>query len=800
MSRGRGRKKPSQPKPQNAVTPVPIPASSKKGGGSHLVWGGIAVAALASVGVALWLGGPEREIGTTPSGAPLNIVLVTADTLRADKLGCYGNSHIKTPNIDRMAEEGVLFENATTVVPLTLPAHASIFTGTYPMYHGVRDNGGYYLDAKHVTLAESLKEKGYATGAFVAAFVLDSKWGVGQGFDRYFDDFDLAKYERVSLDSVQRPGDEVLAEAFRWMEAAAAGPFFSWIHLYDAHTPYEPPEPYLTQYGTGPYQRYDGEVAYVDALMGDLMEWLESKGLTESTAVVFIGDHGESLGQHRETSHSFFIYDATTHVPLILKIPSGKTRQRVSAQVSVIDLMPTLLDLVGGQIPQAVQGNSLLDLANAKVDDSGSLAYSESYYPLNHYGWSELKSVRDGQFHYIAAPRPELFDLAKDPKQQNNLAPKRARTVSEYQEKLEEMMERYSAEGIENQAPVTLDAETHAQLAALGYLGGPSKIKIDPDEPLADPKDKIVLFNLIKRAGTDSSEGRIDEALAKIQTVLAQDPGILEAYSTLGNLYVKKEEEDKAIQAYQDALVRDSEFKPALFGLANIYEQRGQMDDAAAGFRRIIEIDPRDSGAHFRLAVIHAAQKEFAEALELLQGAVETGSERPVFHNLLAECYIGLEQFGEAEREVEIALEMKPDLPSANYNLALILEEKKDVPGAIAAYERDLAVSPKNFRTHFNVAKLYGQTGRPKKMVEHFEESIELNEKFAIGHLYLSKHYLDIGDLPRSMELAKRGIELGPEPSMAPFGHYILADIYNRLGKSQDAARELAAAQRLTSS
>ncbi len=792
MSKKKQKRRQSQ-KPSPAASTPAAPSRKKR---SHRLWGLVVVAALAGLAAGLWLWGPEGDIGTTRSGAPLNIVLVTADTLRADKLGCYGNTRIRTPNIDRMAEEGVLFENATTVVPLTLPAHSSIFTGTYPMYHGVRDNGGYYLDAKHVTLAESLKEKGYATGAFVAAFVLDSKWGLSQGFDRYFDDFDFAKYERVSLDSGQRPGNEVLTEAIGWMESAGEGPFFSWIHLYDAHTPYEPPEPYLSQYGPGPFQRYDGEVAYVDSLMGELMKWLDNKGLAETTVVAFMGDHGESLGQHQETSHLFFIYDATTHVPLILKIPSGiKSPRRVAAQVSVVDLMPTLLDLVGAQIPEPVQGNSLLELATGKADDLGSIAYSESYYPRNHYGWSELKSLRDGEFHYIAAPRPELFDLAKDPLQQNNLAPKRARTVSQYQAKLEEMIERYSAEGIEEQAPVTLDAETTAQLAALGYLGGPSKIKIDPDKPLADPKDKIKLFNLIKRAGTDASEDRVDDALAKIQRVLAEDPDILEAYSILGNLYAKKDEDDRAIQAYQDALARDSEFKPALFGLANIYEGRGQLDDAAAGFRRIIEIDPRDSGAHFRLAGIHTARKEFAEALELLQENVESGSERPIFHNLMAECYIGLEQLDEAEKEVEIALEMRPDLPSANYNLALILEGKKDIPGAIAAYERALEISPQNFKTHFNIAKLYGQTGRPKKMVEHFEKSIELNEKFAIGHLYLSKHYLEIGDLERSVELAKRGIELGPEPSMVPFGHYILADVYNRLGKLQEAERELAAAQ-----
>jgi arylsulfatase A-like enzyme/Flp pilus assembly protein TadD len=731
----------------------------------------------------------------------MNVVLVTADTLRADKLGSYGNTRIETPNIDRLAGEGILFENATTVVPLTLPAHSSILTGTYPMYHGVRDNGGYYLDAEQITLAETLKENGYATGAFVAAFVLDSRWGLNQGFDRYFDDFDLAKYETVSLDSVQRRGDEVLAEALGWMDSVRQGPFFSWIHFYDAHTPYEPPEPHLSRYDGAPFGRYDGEVAYVDDLMGELMSWLEQKELADSTAIVFLGDHGESLGEHREATHGYFIYDATTHVPFILKLPSGDVGgRRVAAQVRVVDVMPTLLELLRVPIPAPVQGESLVPLVTGEVDDLELIAYSESLYPRNHYGWSELKSLRDGALHYIAAPRPELFELADDPKQQNNLAAQRARTVSEFQDSLDAMMERYSAEDIDEQAPVTMDAETHAQLAALGYLGGPSKIRIDPDKPLADPKDKIDLFNLIKRAGTDSSEGRVDEALTKIQQVLTEDPDILEAYSILGNLHVKKEEREKAIRAYQDALAREPEFKPALFGLASVYEEMGRLDDAAAGFRRLTEIDPRDNGAFFRLAGIHALKEEFEEALALLRQARDLGSDRPPLHNLMAECYIGLEQFEEAEREVEMALSMNPELPSANYNLALIREAQQDIPGAIAAYERDLEVAPRNFRTHFNVAKLYGQVGEAEKMVEHFERSIELNDQFAIGHLYLSKHYLDTGDLERSMELAQRGIELGPEPSMAPFGHFILADVYNRMGRSQDAERELAEARRLEGS
>ncbi|MGH9336211.1 MAG: sulfatase, partial [Vicinamibacteria bacterium] len=252
---------------------------------------------------------------------PLNVVLVTADTLRADRLPIYGYDKVDTPNLLHMAESGVVFEQATTVVPLTLPSHASMFTGTFPMHHGVRDNGGYYLDQDQVTLAETLKENGYQTGGFVAAFVLDSRWGLNQGFDHYYDDFDLNKYENVGLDTVQRRGGEVLQEGLRWMEEVKDDRFFAWLHFYDVHTPYEAPEPFLSSYRGYPGARYDGEIAYVDSLMGELFDWLEKNDVEEDTMVVFIGDHGESLGQHEETTHGFFIYDATMRVPFLMTVP-----------------------------------------------------------------------------------------------------------------------------------------------------------------------------------------------------------------------------------------------------------------------------------------------------------------------------------------------------------------------------------------------------------------------------------------------------------------------------------------------
>jgi arylsulfatase A-like enzyme/Tfp pilus assembly protein PilF len=677
-----------------------------------------------------------------------------------------------------------------------------MFTGTFPMHHGVRDNGGYYLGQDQVTLAETLKENGYRTGGFVAAFVLDSRWGLNQGFDHYWDDFDLAKYENVGLDTVQRRGGEVLQEATRWMDTVKEDRFFAWLHFYDVHTPYEAPEPYLSRYKGYMGARYDGEIAYLDSLIGELVGWLEKNDVDEDTMVVFIGDHGESLGQHEETTHGFFIYDATMRVPFLIKAPYRQIPHglRVPAQVRNVDLMPTILDLVGVPAPATVQGTSLVPLLERESDDLGLIAYSESFYPRHHYGWAELKAVRNGRMHFIDAPRPELFDILEDPQQTKNIARERAGTVQELKDALDELVARYGVEGIDEKAPETPDPDTAAQLAALGYLGGPSKIKIDPSRPLPDPKDKIGLFNLIKDAGADSSEDRIEEAMAKIEKVLAEDPDILEAHYIKGNLFAKQKELEKALEAYKDALTRDPEYKSALFGLATTYQEMGKAKEAELGFQRILELDPRDNRAYYQLAKIHVDRNDYTGALELLNKAVDIGSERAPLHNLMAECYIGMKKLDEAKKEIERALEMNPELPTAHFNLALVHEEENDAPAAIQAYEKELEISPKDFRSHFNVAKLYGKAGNGPKTREHFEKAIESNDKFAIGHLYLAKFYLDSGELEKAQELALKGLELGPEPSMAPLGHFILADVYNRQGRFGDAERELQKAQKLSSS
>ncbi len=736
-----------------------------------------------------------------PGGAdairPLNVVVVTLDTLSGRHLSQYGNQRIATPAFGRVAAEGVLFEQATATVPLTLPSHTSMFTGTYPMFHGVRDNGGYYVREESETLAEVLGGAGYRTGAFVAAFVVDSRWGLDQGFDRYFDDFNFREFERISLDSVQRPGDEVLDAALAWMADVKDERFFSWIHLYDPHWPYEAPEPWASRVSGYPDAAYDAEVLFTDSLVGRLLDWLDANALAEDTLLVLIGDHGESLGRHREGAHGFFIYDAAMQVPFLLRAPYRQIGRglRVPAQVRGIDLMPTVLDLVGVPIPGVVQGASLTPLADGSQADLGLWAYSESLYPRNHYGWSPLHSLRNGLLHFISAPRPELFEVLDDPGETTNLAPDRPGQVRQLQARLDRMVVELGREGADEQAPEELDEETRAQLAALGYLGGSSRVRVDEGAPLADPKDKIVLYNLLKAAGTDSTEDRIEDAMAKVRRVLDEDPWILEAHLILGNLFVKREDWDGAIGSYREALALDPEYKSAILGLADAYRLAARYDEAAAGYRRLLELDPNDNKAFYHLAEIHAAKEEYGEALEVLAGLEATGEERAPARNLKGQCLLSLGRLDEAEAELRLALEMDDQLSDAWYNLALLFEERGDGSRAIEAYETRLEMAPRDFRSHFNVAKLYGAMGDPGRMEASFRSALEHNSEFAVGYLYLSKVLLDRGELEEAEEVALRGLALEPEPEMAPLGHFVLADVYNRQGRAAEAEREIRRAQ-----
>lgn len=731
----------------------------------------------------------------------LNIILFTIDTLRADHLECYGYDKVKSPQINRLANEGILFEHNIVQAPLTLPSHSSILTGTYPLLHGIRDNGGFYLDESHLTLAESLKNKGYTTGAFVAAFVLDSRWGLDQGFDYYYDNFDLTKYKTVSLDSVQRRGDEVLAEVYKWLENQSQQKFFAWIHLYDPHTPYDPPEPYKTEYQGRHFGLYDGEIAYVDQLIGEFRDFMEEKNLLDKTLIIFTADHGESLGEHKESAHGFFIYDSDIRVPLIIRFPEGKYAGHVvSNQVRSIDIMPTVLHLLDEEMPESVQGKSLLPLILEDEAQDERSAYSETYWPRYHYGWSELKSLRKGRYKFIDAPQPELYDIYEDPGEVNNLVNKKASLGHEMRKELLALIEEYAVEGIEDVGPRKIDNDSLVKLQALGYIGSFHSKAKEKGGKLADPKDKIGLYNEIKLSQFLVTEERMDEAEKKIKDVLNKDPSVLEARYILGNIYSKQKKYDEAIEEYKKALEVDPEYYESIFGIALAYKKSGKYDEAIVGFKRLIDIDPKDTKPLLHLGNIYEEQGELDEAMRYLKSAVTIDPEAPVFHNNLGAVYLKKKMYDMAEKEIKAALSIERSIPllNAHFNLAFLHEARGDFDLAIVEYKKEQEASPFNYKPDFNLGLLYAKAKELGKAIKEFKSCIEKDEEYADAYVFLAKVYMDNAmDLNEAEKLAQKGVELKPDLKTNILAHFVLADIYNRLGRYEESRQHVDKAREL---
>jgi arylsulfatase A-like enzyme/tetratricopeptide (TPR) repeat protein len=730
----------------------------------------------------------RRLAARRPAPAGLNVVVVTLDTLRADRLGCYGFRGIETPNIDAVASEGILFEQATSTVPLTLPSHTSIFTGLIPPHHGVRDNGGFFVEAKTTTLAERMREGGYTTGAFVGAWVLDSRWGLDQGFDVYSDRFDLSKYKVVNLGTVQKKGDEVMDLALAWLEGVKAKKFFAWVHLYDPHTPYEPPEPFLSRY---PDQKYLGEIAYTDHVVGRLLAWLKSAGVWDRTILVLLSDHGESLGEHGENTHTFFVYDATQHVPLVVRTPWGD-RGRSRAQVSTVDLMPTVLDLVGLPPQPGIDGRSLARLVLHPVTDAPGVAYSETYFTRFHFGWQHLRSLRDGQWKYIEAPTPELYDVRQDPGETRNVY----KTFSRRAEDLRLRLVRMAGSGVQA-APdeASLDPETLQRLSALGYVGGGPKV--DPLAVLPDPKDKIGLFEKMGDARSLAKNEKVEEAAAAMRAVIAEDPGIIDAHTTLGGWLRDLGKPDQAIAAYRRALEIDPRNEMALAALAEVYRGQGKPDAAIEGYRTVLKLEPRQPHMWYQLATLYLDLGRETDARKTFEEALKHNPKMGAAYNSLAALDFERGDVAEAERLVRRGLELEEDLRSSRFNLGRILEARGDVAAAETLYREELSRFADNGRARFNLAQLLRQRGDQAGFLAELRESTEKAPKFGPAYFFLAREELQAGRLDAAAELARKGLEVDKASSVAPLGHYVLADVLNRRGKPAEAADEVAKARRI---
>jgi arylsulfatase A-like enzyme/Tfp pilus assembly protein PilF len=757
---------------------------------------GVALVTLVAAAVLLVRSGPPKDDAAArarlaarrPAPRELNVVVVTLDTLRADRLGCYGFRGVETPNIDAVASEAVLFEQATSTAPITLVSHTSIFTGLIPPHHGVRDNGGFFVEESTTTLAERLKDAGWTTGAFVGAWVLDSRWGLDQGFDVYSDKFDLSKYKVVNLGTVQKKGDEVMDLALAWLEGVKAKRFFAWVHLYDPHAPYEPPEPFLSRY---PGQPYVGEVAYTDHVVGRLVAWLKGAGLWDRTLLVLLADHGESLGEHGEKAHTFFVYDATQHVPLIVRTPWGD-RGRNRSQVSTVDVMPTVLDLVGLPPQPAIDGRSLARLVLHPAASAPEVAYSETYFPRFHYGWQHLRAVRDGKWKYIEAPTPELYDVRQDPGETRNVRAAFVRQAEDLRARLESLAGS-GAQAAPDEA--SLDPETLQRLAALGYVGGGPKV--DPEAVLPDPKDKIALFERMGAARALARKDDLQGAVAAMRAVIAEDPGIIDAHTALAGWLRELKRPDEAIAEYRRALEIDPRNEVALAALAEVYRAQGKPEAAIEGYRAVLKIEPRQPHMWYQLATLYLDLGREAEARKTFEEALKHNPKMGAAYNSLAALAFERGDLAAAERLVRRGLELEEDLRSSRFNLARILEARGETNEAERLYREELTRFGDNGRARFNLAQLARQRGDRAGYLAELRESTEKAPEFGPAFFFLAREELGAGRLDEAAALARKGLEVDEASRLAPLGHYVLADVYNRQGKPAEARDEVTKARRI---
>jgi arylsulfatase A-like enzyme/Flp pilus assembly protein TadD len=636
---------------------------------------------------------PAARLREKPLSHP-NIILITLDTTRADRMGFLSSRAGLTPNLDTLAREAAIFSRAYAQVPLTTPSHATILSGTYPQFHHVNYLGDP-LGRSVPWLPEILQANGYQTAAFVGALVLDAN-KLAPGFDRGFDVYDAGFRRRLPgqdrYQTLERRGEEVLRRAMVWLNSRPPGPFFLWIHLYDPHDPYTPPEPYRTRFAAQPY---DGEIAYTDSIVGRAIVELKAHNLFNGSVIAIMADHGEAFGEHGEQHHGIFLYDETVHVPLLIKLPGQHTQTRVDNRVALADVAPTILLAAHLSVPSTMQGKSLLSLisrskasssTSTTESDSDHAVYSESGYGHLSFGWSPLKAWRSGNYLFVDAPQRELYDESADHGESKNLATD-FEAVSETA--AAQMAEFVRATASANLPKTTLTPEQAESLHALGYLGSDSTVSTETNEVAPDPKQRIANANLLYEAMVHTENAEYEESIPILQEVVGREPHAISAYLLLGRAHVFLHQYQDAIaplrrviEATPDnslaryelgcALVKTGrwdeatpQFEAAVsqmnsssmmhFYLALVYQRTARNDEAAAEFKDALHVDPQNFPANLLLGRMYLKQQKAADALPLLQKAASLRPDAIDPHRLLADAYAQLGQEENASRELSEA-------------------------------------------------------------------------------------------------------------------------------------------------
>jgi arylsulfatase A-like enzyme/Flp pilus assembly protein TadD len=638
-------------------------------------------------------GAPAAKTDPAPAPRawlPLNLVLVTIDTLRADRLGCYGHDGNLTPHLDRLAESGVLFESSVAQAPSTTPSHASMFTGMYPTVHGVRNAGGFALEQSHQTLAEILREKGWKTAAFVGSAVLDRVYGMNQGFDVYDDRMPAGSTDAAVAEEPSRRAASVVDKATQWLRGHKdAVPFFLWVHVYDPHAPHDPPQPFRRKFAGRPY---DGEVAYIDQELGRLLDVVADKAPADKTLTVVLADHGESLSEHGEYYHGIFLYDSTLRIPWIMSGPGIPRGVRITSQARTIDLLPTVMDLIGGKTAAAVQGSSLVPAFTGNPTDT-SYSYAEALYPKLNMGWAELRSIRTTRWKYVRAPRAELYDLEKDPRETRNVIEQNHAEALKLQKVLQDTVASPKGGSDGDQVRIkTISPATERKLEALGYVsaGAPKSVRLTGQG--IDPKDRVHILKLLEEAATRRKKLTPEQRLGLLQKAREEDPTNPLLYYLLGQAYETHGRYEEALAIYESAAQQKATATSKIFGrMGIVYGELGRLDDAVSSLRKALDLDPTDLDLHDKLALAYLLTGRIEAAENLLKFLLAANDENSQAHNNMGWIALKRGDSKLARRHFERAIALDPSLLQAYINLGLIYKEAGDYARARTAFEKYVA-------------------------------------------------------------------------------------------------------------
>jgi len=683
-------------------------------------------------------------ISKTASQKIRNVILISIDTCRADYLSCYGYQLQTSVNIDNLAQNGVLFENVYTPVPFTLPAHCSMLTGTVPAYHGVLDNLGYKLSEDNITLAETLGDNGFTTAAFIGSFILDSQFGLAQGFDSYEDDFEQ---EQNTVGIVERTGDETTRHVIKWLEEKRGEKNFVFLHYYDPHFSYDPPEPFGSMFknipplnklpadsglAPGLFGKYAGEIAFTDHCIGRVIEKLKEVGIYDSTLIIITGDHGESLGEHREHTHGYYIYQSTIKVPLVFIFPGGPKAKRINAPVSLIDIPPTVCSLLGIQSPGVTQGKDLLPYFNGHSQPYPDRhIYCQSLGPTIYMANSLLGVVNDS-YKYIQTTRPELYDLIEDPQELDNIIDSQSNKARIMKDELQQIMELTVRNEAPSDATHELDEQSRKRLESLGYLGGDISEDFSFDQSKEDPKDLIDYHCLNTKLGGLVANERFDLARQVCEELISKRPSFHKPYFDLAKISGQEKKHEEVIKLLDKTLELKPGYIPAHEGLVDAYQSLNKFDEAIVQYLKIMEIQPDNAKVYFHMASLLYDQGRFDEADKYLTKELESNSSYVGMILTLADKLLENKQIRLAYKYYLHSIKFEPD--------------SEDVLNTLAWLEA--ACSVKGVRN-------------PDQAVEHAKKACKLTQNKTPEFLdTLAVAYAASDEFGKSVRTAKKAIKI----------------------------------------